>query len=530
MPRSPIAHRCAALALTLAAGLASAQVNVATVTIANGTVAGPVYVTAPAGDTARLFVIEQRNGNPATGKIEILNLGNNTVNATPFWTSPTVATAGEQGLLGLAFHPNYANANNGYFWVNYTRSGDGATVIMRGRRSATSAVVADAAANTVVLIIPQPFNNHNGGWMSFGPDGFLYLALGDGGSGNDPGNRSQNLSSLLGKILRIDVDGADNIPGNADDDAFPADAERLYSIPASNPFVGIAGEDEIWAYGVRNPWRCDFDNVTGDLYIADVGQGAREEITIIPPGNGPYNLGWRCLEGTRPTGLTGCQVAQSLPPILEYGHDAATAIGPTTIEGCSITGGVVYRGNAIPCLRGTYFFGDYCTGDLWSFRKGEGNTPRAIVNRTVQLDPPDVPSTITIGNPVSFGEDANGEMYILDQAGNQIFRVVAAPGFSGPDCNRNSVPDDCEIANGTAIDANANGIPDSCEVPVCNSIDFNGDGLFPDDSDLIEFLTVLAGGACSTGTCGPIDFNNDGLFPDDSDLIAFLRVLAGGDC
>lgn len=490
--------RCSSLALALcaAAGSAQAQVNVATTTIANGTVAGPVFVTAPAGDTARLFVLEQRNGTPQTGKIRILNLSNNSVNATPFWTSPTVATAGEQGLLGLAFHPNYANANNGYFWVNYTRSGDGATVIMRGRRSAASPLTADASANTTVLVIPQPFNNHNGGWMSFGPDGFLYLALGDGGSGNDPGNRSQNLSSLLGKILRIDVDGADNIPGNADDDGFPADSDRLYQVPSTNPFVGIAGEDEIWAYGVRNPWRCDFDNLTGELYVADVGQGAREEITIIPPGNGPYNLGWRCIEGTLATGLTGCQVAQALPPILEYGHSPETAIGPTTIEGCSITGGVVYRGNAIPCLRGTYFFGDYCTGDLWSFRKAEGNVPRNVLNRTVQLDPPNIPSNITIGNPVSFGEDANGEMYILDQAGNQIFRVVAAPGFSGPDCNTNNVPDDCDIASGTTPDANANGIPDACETPVCNDIDFNNDALFPTDDDLVAFLRVLAGGSC----------------------------------
>jgi glucose/arabinose dehydrogenase len=520
-------YQSLALAAVLsAAGAAHAQINVATTTIANGTVQGPVYVTAPASDPTRLFVVEQRNGNPATGKIEILNLSNNSVNTTPFWTSPQVATAGEQGLLGLAFHPNYGNANNGYFWVNYTRASDGATVIMRGRRSAAGATATDPAANTTVLVVPQPFNNHNGGWLGFGPDGFLYIALGDGGSGNDPGNRAQNLSLLLGKILRIDVDGPDNIPGNADDDGFPADPDRLYKIPATNPYVNVAGEDEIWAYGVRNPWRCAFDRVTGELYVADVGQNEREEVNILAPGNGPYNLGWRCLEGTRVTGLTGCQVAQSVVPVLEYGH--TIVVPPTTILGCSLTGGHVYRGSAIPCLRGTYFFGDYCSGDLWSFRKTEGNVIRSVLNRTVQMDPPDVPSTITIGNPVSFGEDAAGEMYVLDQAGNQIFKIVAGTGFSGPDCNSNSRPDDCDIADGIVADLNANGIPDSCEVPVCNDIDFNNDDLFPDDSDLVAFLEVLAGASCPA--CDSLDFNNDGLFPDDNDLIAFLRVLAGGEC
>jgi hypothetical protein len=266
--------------------------------------------------------------------------------------------------------------------------------------------------------------------------------------------------------------------------------------------------------------------LTGELYVADVGQGEREEVNVLAPGNGPYNLGWRCLEGTRSTGLTGCLAAQSVPPVIEYGH--TIVVGPTDILGCSITGGYVYRGNAIPCLRGTYFFGDYCSADLWSFRKTEGNVLRVVTNRTVQLDPPDVPSVLTIGAPVSFGEDAAGEMYILDQAGNQVFKIVAGSGFSGPDCNTNGSPDDCDIANGSALDANADGIPDSCQGPTCNDIDFNNDGLFPDDTDLIAFLTVLAGGACAN--CDSIDFNNDGLFPDDTDLVVFLTVLAGGNC
>jgi hypothetical protein len=506
---------------------AQAEVVLATQPVRSGMIR-PIYLTAPVGDNNRVFIVEQRTGATGTsGRIQIVNIPANTQNATPFWTSPPVAGQSEQGLLGLAFHPNFMQMDNGYFWVNYTRSSDGATVIMRGRRSSTNANVADPAANTTVMIIAQPFNNHNGGWIAFGPDGYLYISMGDGGSGNDPLANGQNLGSLLGKMLRIDVDGPDNIPGNADDDAFPADANKLYSIPADNPLVGFAGEDEILLVGLRNAWRCSFDRATDRLYIGDVGQDTREEVDLIAPTifpGAPKNLGWRCVEGNLNTGLCTSTPSGVIAPFFEYGH--TTPVGPTPILGCSVTGGYVYRGSAIPCLQGAYFFADYCSGDIYTCRRAPvtGNASDFVQRRT-QLDPP---GAATIANVVSFGEDAAGEMYILDQAGGEVFKIVAN-GFTGPDCNGNGIADDCDIRAG-ATDANGNGIPDDCE---CDDIDFNNDGVTPDSQDITDLLSVFGGGPCSTDPapgCNDIDVNNDGVSPDITDIDTFLRLYGGGNC
>ncbi|MGE0481092.1 MAG: PQQ-dependent sugar dehydrogenase [Phycisphaerae bacterium] len=387
----------------------------------------PCDVTAPPGDFARIFVVEQRSGT--TGRIRIVELATNTLLAQPFLSIANVAFDSEQGLLGLAFHPNYAS--NGYFFVNYTAA-DGATNIVRYTVSADPNL-ANPSTQMQVLRLTQPFPNHNGGWLAFGPDGYLYIGMGDGGSANDPGNRAQDITSqLLGKILRIDVDGDD----------FPADATRNYRIPPTNPFVGVSGDDEIWAFGVRNPWRNAFDRATGDLYIADVGQDVIEEIDFQPanvpgtlPGQAGYqggkNYGWRCMEGNNCTGLTGCTCngANLTLPIYTYSHGGGR---------CSVTGGSVYRGCQIPALQGTYFFADFCTSEIWSFRYSPGTGVTEFTTRTAELDPP---GALAINNPSSFGEDARGEVYICDRGG-EVFRI--RPVTISPDCNGNGLNDGCE--------------------------------------------------------------------------------------
>ena len=304
----------------------------------------PLFVTAPTGDAERLFIVEQGAGGSA--RIKILNLGTQTVNTTPFLTISGITTGGERGLLGLAFHPDYST--NGYFFVNHTDAA-GDTIVERYTVSADPNV-ADPNSAMPVLGIGQPDSNHNGGWLGFGPDGYLYIATGDGGGTGDPNENGQDLSSLLGKMLRIDV--------NADD--FPGDANANYGIPADNPFVGVAGRDEIWAYGLRNPWRNSFDRETGDLYIADVGQASWEEVNVQPANStGGENYGWDCYEGNHEYETTGCGDPNTMTfPVYEYSHS----------DGCSITGGYVYRGSQICDLRGTYFFADYCNDTIWSFR------------------------------------------------------------------------------------------------------------------------------------------------------------------
>ena len=336
----------------------------------------PTEITHPVND-ARLFLVQQG------GIIKIIN-ANGTVNATPFLTltTATIITGSERGLLGLAFHPNYAT--NGYFYVNYTRAGDGATVIARYTVSADPNV-ADTASGTVILTVAQPYANHNGGNIKFGPDGYLYIGMGDGGATGDPENRAQNINENLGKILRIDVNSA-----------FP------YGIPPTNPYVGVAGNDEIWSIGMRNPWKFSFNRINGDLWIADVGQGLAEEIDhITSPLPVGLNFGWRCFEGslTYNSSSGTCPLyASTVAPVTQYGHSASR---------CSITGGYFYTGTMYPNFANKYFFADYCTAEI-GYLTGNGSTI------TWALDSPGVITT--------FGEDKNGELYAA--GGGTVYKII----------------------------------------------------------------------------------------------------------
>lgn len=336
----------------------------------------PLYAIAPPGDT-RLFVVEQ------TGRIRILVDGQ-VANAPFLDLSGSISGGGEQGLLGLAFHPDYAS--NGRFFVNYTDHA-GATRIV-GYKVSADPNLADPASATEVLGIDQPYANHNGGWLGFGPDGYLYVGIGDGGAGGDPENRAQDPDQLLGKILRLDVDGA--VP---------------YAIPAQNPFAAGGGRPEIFALGVRNPWRPSFDG--NDFYVADVGQGAWEEITVISTADAGANLGWNIMEGAACFRARSCEQAGLTLPTHAYSQDTG---------GCSITGGYVYRGKAIPEIAGQYFFADFCDSRVQSFAYADGKAGE-VTDWTSQLG--------GLGAITSFGVDGVGELYITTIEGN-LFEVVRA--------------------------------------------------------------------------------------------------------
>ncbi len=370
----------------------------------------PVGAAHPRDGSQRLFIHEQH-----TGRIRILDLATNRLRETPFLDIDGLATGGEQGLLGMAFAPDYVRT--GLFYVNLTVSG-GATQVRRYRVSRTDPDVADPGSMTVVLSFSQPYSNHNGGWIGFGPDGYLYIATGDGGAGFDPGNRAQDLSTLLGKLLRIDVNGTDGATGE-------------YGIPPDNPFLDMpSARPEIWAYGLRNPWRCSFDRATGDLYIGDVGQGEIEEIDFQSGGDaGGANYGWRVMEGTQcsdnsqAAGNPPCDDPSLVPPIHEYVHPV----------GFSVTGGYVYRGAALGGLRGTYFFADYGTARIWSFRY-DGGAVREFTDRTPVLNA----NGRDLGLISSFGVDERGELYLLDMEDGEVYKLISTqdpiPGDLNGDC------------------------------------------------------------------------------------------------
>jgi len=348
----------------------SGEFSLTTETVATG-LTRSLYLTAPAGDD-RLFIAEQ------TGRIRIVKEG--VVLAAPFLDlSSKVSGGNEQGVLSMAFHPDYAA--NGFFYVNYTGD-DGDTRVERYAVSADPDVADDGSAK-LILGVAQPHTNHNGGHILFGPDGMLYVALGDGGGAGDPFNNGQNSGTFLGSLLRLDVDGGDP-----------------YAIPSDNPFG-----NEIWAIGLRNPWRIAFDPVVETLYVADVGQSSREEVNAVGDDESGLNYGWRIMEGSSCFGGGGCDDTGLVLPVLEYDHG----------EGCSVTGGFVYRGSAIPEVVGHYFYSDFCTGFLRSFRfDGEGAT---------ELEEWDVGG---LGSVLSFGQDAAGELYILSDNG-RVVKLVRAP-------------------------------------------------------------------------------------------------------
>lgn len=340
----------------------------------------PLYLSSSGDGSGRIFVVTQPGQvwiiqDGAVFKQPFLDLGDRV-------TSPGGnGRYGERGLLGLAFHPDYAH--NGFFYVNYTDR-DGNTIVARYVVS-QDPDLADPQSEQRMLLVEQPYPNHNGGMLAFGPDGDLYIALGDGGSAGDPEGNAQSLDTLLGKILRIDVDRAES-----------------YAIPASNPFAQGGGAPEIWVYGLRNPWRFSFDAATGDLYIGDVGQNQWEEVNFLPAGEGGgVNFGWdyreglHAYEGEPPAGMP------LVDPIFEYSH----------AQGCSLTGGYVYRGSTLPEWQGVYLAGDYCTGLVWGLlRDNNGNWQSQLLFQT----------GFTIA---SFGQDQAGEIYVIDYAGGGIFRL-----------------------------------------------------------------------------------------------------------
>lgn len=338
----------------------------------------PVTITAmPDVADKRLFVVEQ-DGLIRTVKAD------KTLDATPFLDIKSkVKSSGEMGLLGLAFHPNVAD--NRYFYVNYVDKNQ-ATVIARYTISKTTGL-GDPSSEKILLKISQPYPNHKGGNVAFGPDGYLYIGMGDGGSGGDPENRGQNKNELLGKMLRINVDSGDT-----------------YAIPADNPYANGGAKPEIWALGLRNPWRFSFDRKTGDLYIADVGQGDYEEINLQKAGSkGAENYGWRCYEGVHEYKTDGCQSAESyVKPIVEYNH---------TEGRCSVTGGYAYQGSKYPALTGKYFYADFCGGQLYYAEQASGTWT--------------VVSAGSTGHQVStFGEDSSGEVYLANYGTGVIYQIT----------------------------------------------------------------------------------------------------------
>lgn len=354
-------------------GIITPNVDLALQPIASG-LSSPVHLAAPPDDD-RLFVVEQ------SGRIRVIQ--NGTLVPTPFLDiKEKVLFGGEQGLLSVAFHPQYST--NRHFFVYYTDN-NGDIRIERYTASQTSPNIADPLSASPILNIPHPTNsNHNGGQLAFGPDGFLYIGTGDGGSGGDPPNNAQNLQVLLGKILRIDVNPA---------------SSAAYAVPASNPFVGTANaRGEIWAYGLRNPWRFSFDRTDNVLYIGDVGQNRKEEVDAVPRAQGGVNYGWRIMEGTSCfSPMMLCNQSGLTLPVHEY---------DTANGNCAVTGGFAYRGSAIPQIAGLYFFSDYCKGGLRSFRLVNGAAT------DVREWNAGVGGTIT-----SFGEDRNRELYVISHGG-----------------------------------------------------------------------------------------------------------------
>ena len=442
----------------------------------------PLHVTQAPGDPTRLFYIER------FGSIRVVKDG--VLLATPFLDHANLGA-----LRCIAFHPDYQS--NAQLFVIHSNADDDSVI---SRFTAASPDLVDAASQEILLTVERPTPSHGVNWLGFGPDGYLYISSGDGGAATH-GAMAQNLTTLLGKILRIDVDGG-----------------TPYAIPPDNPFVGQkAARQEIWSYGLRNAWRCSFDMQSGDFWIADVGDASREEFSYQPAGSpGGENYGWNCMEGnichTPADGCT-CEDPSLTDPLYVYNHQT----------GCAIIGGFVYRGSAIPNLQGLYVFGDNCFGKVYAYDSVSGDVTE-ITSISPSLN--------------SFGQGLDGELFacssvdvrklvFTDCNGNQIPDVTDIgngtsvdcnandiPDECEPDCNGNGVADECDIADGTSFDNNGNGVPDECDA----ASDLDGNGVV-NTADLL--LLLGAWGDCPGGEACPADLNNDG-FVGTADLLILI--------
>ncbi|MFK7961039.1 MAG: PQQ-dependent sugar dehydrogenase [Phycisphaerales bacterium] len=449
------------------AALAGDQTTVTLRTELFGSFSGPMGMKVAPGDDANLYVFER------AGRIRIVDRETGT---GPLFLNITglVSTTFEGGLLGLAFPLDHATT--GKFYVHYTAPNGGGlqTRIVEYQRDAADPTIADPGSARTILQVNQPAANHNGGSIECHPfDGTLHVSLGDGGFSGSGQARAQDLTNQwLGKILRVDPSGDD----------FPADPNRNYAIPADNPYVGLAGDDEIWASGVRNPFRTSFDPETGDMWIGDVGEGAWEEVNVIPNELGGANLGWGCMEGFQCFGnQCTCNDPSLTLPVQVYSHSV----------GFSISGGRVYRGCAIPELDGVYFYGDFGSNKIWTLIDDGFGVQN--IERTAQLNQ----GTDLVVNPVGFGEDQLGELYIISLSG-KIMKIVS------------DVP---------PVDENGNGIPDSCEKSA-PSPDLDGDG----DVDFADLLAMLS----AWGPCAgcPADLDQDGEV-GFADVLSLLSAWTG---
>lgn len=423
----------------------------------------------------RMYVVEK------TGKIKTGDISQQTVYLDI--DDRVNSGANERGLLGMAFHPDYQA--NGYVFVNYT-GGNGQTVVSRFTRSANDSLKADADSEKILMTIAQPFNNHNAGDLNFGPDGYLYIAMGDGGSGGDPGNRSQNPKERLGKLLRIDVN---------------TDATH-YLIPADNPYAGNPDTlGEIWSMGLRNPWRFSFDRATNDLWIADVGQRKWEEINHIPYGMGPkLNFGWRCYEGFEKYDFSLCNNETVFyPPIHVYANNSGA-------DGCSVTGGYVYRGEQNPYLYGYYIYGDFCSGKIWRLKKDDcGNVKNELIY------------TVNPQELSSFGEDLNGELYFAMLGEGRVYKITQVCDLSVK--IDSIIPAACAGANNGAVVITASG-----SGSYTTTIE---GGVLPNQlkPGNYNFKVSDANNVCFQTGCFTIDFTNQPLVCDTT----LKDTICGGE-
>ncbi len=429
-------------------------------TLVAGMPGSPLAVRHAGDGSGRIFIVEQR------GKVFIHD-GSQLLSMPFLDISDRISAGGERGLLGLAFHPDFPNTR--YFYVNYSTPGSLRTRISRFEVPASTPNVADATSEHILLEVAQPYSNHNGGDIHFGADGYLYIGMGDGGSGGDPEDRARDLGDLLGKMLRIDVNGSSSGSG-------ACGLIGNYGIPASNPFVGDSNAcDEIWAYGLRNPWRWSFDRTTHDMLIGDVGQGAWEEVDFQPSSStGGEYYGWSCMEGNHVYRADRCDNTPMVAPILEYDHSASD---------CSITGGYRYRGS-IPGMDGIYIYGDYCTGRIWFAEFANGSWSASLWRDT----------TLNIS---SFGEDEAGNVYVVD-LGGEVYRFDAPPSSN-----------DCSLVNETVVGVVRNG-----EVFDCTAA----------ESITVEDFTVEAGGHAYL-RAPEVRFVTDAMSPISVQQDGVLRVM-----